>query len=111
VSCTLDMDECTLSFAVNGEDQGIAYRAADGIGSCPLVPAVCLGSTDGGKSARVSVLLPTITPIRRFDRLACNPKIRVTDAGRRCARRWWLPVALTLCMSARAQMCKCVTCS
>jgi len=59
--------------------QGVAYTAANGIGAYTLVPAVCLGSTDGNKMARVSLLGPYPT-VRRFDRFACSPKVRLSDA-------------------------------
>ena len=79
ITVTLDLDACTLSFAINGEDQGVAYTASSGIGTVTLVPAVCLGSTDGSKSARVSLISPHLSP-RRFDRLACSPKIKLSSA-------------------------------
>ena len=75
ITVTLDLDANTLSFAVNGDDQGVAYTAASGIGQYTLVPAVCLGSTDGQKLARVSIVGPSAAP-RRFDRFACSPKVR-----------------------------------
>jgi hypothetical protein len=78
ITLTLDMDLCTLSFAVNGDDQGIAYDASSGIGSCTLVPAVCLGSTEGTKMAKVSILGP-YPVFRRFNRFACNRKVALTD--------------------------------
>lgn len=91
VTVTLDMDQCTLSFAVNGEDQGIAYGPAASIGSRPLVPAVCLGSTDGNKLAKVTLLNPLgVLPLRRFDRYNCSAKLRLSDMGSRVetADRW-----------------------
>lgn len=78
ITMTLDLDVRTLSFSVNGEDQGLAYDATAGIGSCTLVPAVCLGSTDGNKMARVSIVGP-YNYLRRFNRFACNRKISLTD--------------------------------
>ena len=124
VTVTLDMDNCTLAFTVNGEPQGVAYNASAcacgfassiaaaaktllvvrilsppyftlilpfpsrpppslrhvAIGTVPLVPAVCLGSTEGGKLARVSILNPLgVQPLRRLDRINCSPKLRLSD--------------------------------
>jgi len=74
VTLTLDFDAATLSFAINGEDQGVAYRAEDGIGKCALIPAVCLGSSECSKMAKVSVV-GARPLLRRFDRFACSSKV------------------------------------
>ena len=58
---TLDMDACTLSFAVNGEDQGIAYDASSGMGRCTLVPAAELTQRDAATAA-VAAQLRIINP-------------------------------------------------
>ena len=81
VTLTLDMDACTLSFAINDEDQGIAYTAAHGIGRCALIPAVCLGSTEGNKMAKVSIV-GARPLLRRFDRFACSKKVKLDDLYR-----------------------------
>jgi hypothetical protein len=76
ITITLDMDAPSLSFAINGEDQGLAYDASAGFGACALVPAVCIGSTEGGRLARVSILGPP-TFARRFDRAFASSKIKL----------------------------------
>jgi serine/threonine protein kinase len=83
VTVHLDMDSNTLSFDVNGDDQGIAYDASHGIGRCPLVPAVCLGSTEGNKIARISILSHP-SGVRKFDKFACSSKIKLLDGCSKC---------------------------
>ena len=80
VTLTLDMEgeKRTLSFAVNGDDQGVAYTEKDGIGECALVPAVCLGSSEGSKLAKVSIV-GARPLLRRFDRYACSTKLALKD--------------------------------
>jgi len=80
VTLTLELegDKRTLSFALNGEDQGVAYQAVDGLGDCALVPAVCLGSSDGGKLAKVSIL-GARPMLRRFNRYACSSKLTLRN--------------------------------
>ncbi len=81
ITLTLDMDARELSFAINGESQGVAYTEADGIGRVPLVPAVCLGSTDGKRMATVSIegMYPIL---RRFNRFSCSKKVTLKEMGR-----------------------------
>jgi hypothetical protein len=89
IGATLDLDAGTLSFSVNGEDQGVAYNAKDNGLFNPgvsLVPAVCLGSSDGNKTARVS-LVSMIQGVRRFDRTNTSSKVKLTDCYRRAETR------------------------
>ena len=79
ITMTLDMDACTLSFAVNGDDQGVAYTSQHGMSGCTLVPAVCLGSTEGTKLAKVSIVGP-YPALRRFDRWLCSKKVALLDS-------------------------------
>jgi len=61
------------------------------IGTRPLVPAVCLGSTDGNKLAKVTLLNPQgVMPLRRFDRYNCSPKLKLSDVFNRVetADKW-----------------------
>lgn len=89
IAMTLDMDACTLSFSVNGDDQGIAYTAANGLDVGTLVPAVCLGSTEGNKMAKVSIIGP-YSALRRFNRFACNRKVQLVDlySAAECSDKW-----------------------
>lgn len=80
VCMELDMDNRTLSFSVNGESQGVAYSEKDGIGAKPLVPAVCIGSSDGSKVARV-VIVRNTPPVRRFCRYNCSPSTTLLKSG------------------------------
>ena len=58
----------------------MAYDSRAGIGQCALVPAVCLGSTEGSKLAKVSVV-GAYPAVKRFDRFACNPKLKLSEGG------------------------------
>jgi len=43
-----------------------------------LIPAVCLGSTEGAKLAKVSIV-GARPPLRRFDRFACSKKVQLNN--------------------------------
>ena len=79
ITMTLDMDKLELSFAINGDDQGIAY-SGDPLVGCTLVPAVCLGSGDGQKLAKVSIVSTHPVP-RHFDKWSCSDKITLVDGN------------------------------
>lgn len=79
ITMTLDMDKLELSFAINGDDQGIAY-SGDPLVGCTLVPAVCLGSGDGNKLAKVSIVSTHPVP-RHFDKWSCSDKITLVDGN------------------------------
>ena len=91
VTTLVDMDLGTLAFRVNGIDQGIAYGpgAEDygpdnpGLKGRCVVPAVCLGSSEGDKDCKVSLCdwhrhfeVPT------FDALRCKPTTNISERGR-----------------------------
>jgi len=91
VTTIVDMDLGTLAFRVNGIDQGIAYGpgAEDygpdnpGLKGRCVVPAVCLGSSEGDKDCKVSLCdwqrhfeVPT------FDALRCKPTTNISERGR-----------------------------
>jgi serine/threonine protein kinase len=79
ITMTLDMDKLELSFAINGDDQGIAY-SGEPLAGCTLVPAVCLGSGDGNKLAKVSIVSTHPVP-RHFDKWSCSEKITLVDGN------------------------------
>jgi hypothetical protein len=65
VTAVFDADALTLSFAVNGVDRGVAFTATDGLTADRVyVPAVCLGSTGGGKVSRASVVYGDVRSVR-----------------------------------------------
>ncbi len=91
VTTIVDMDLGTLAFRVNGIDQGIAYGpgAEDygpdnpGLKGRCVVPAVCLGSSEGDKDCKVSLCdwhrhfeVPTFDPLR------CKPTTNISERGR-----------------------------
>jgi hypothetical protein len=49
-----------IEFAVNGVSQGVAFTEEDGLAGRTLVPAVCLGSDEGGRRVAISVYEPQL---------------------------------------------------
>lgn len=58
VTCMVDVDNGIVRFYKNGIDQGIAYENESAIRGKTIVPAVCLGSNEGGKPVTISLIQP-----------------------------------------------------
>ena len=99
VTICVDMDAGTLGFRVNGIDQGIAYGpgaedyspANPGLKGRCVVPAVCLGSSDGDKNCKVELGdWHRHYEVARFDPLRCKATTQITGQGREAstAQKW-----------------------
>jgi hypothetical protein len=77
VTAEADMECETLRFYLNGRAQEL--RRVEGLGKMTLVPAVVLGSTDGGHYTKLSLALPCVT---RFDARRMNKHMLLRDEDR-----------------------------
>ena len=66
-----------MRFYLNGRPQEL--RRIEGLGKMTLVPAVVLGSTDGGHYTKLSLALPCVT---RFDARRMNKHMLLKDEDR-----------------------------
>jgi hypothetical protein len=84
VTAEVDMDAAPpyIKFYVNGVDKGVAFTGPFSVaGSDPpvLVPAVVLGSTEGGNLTQLTAAMPAVT---RFDSRRCHKNVTLQQHDR-----------------------------
>jgi hypothetical protein len=60
IGCEADMAEGTIRFWKNGVHLGVAFAGLENRG-LTLVPAICIGSNSGGKTAEVTLVDATFS--------------------------------------------------
>ena len=85
MTAEVDLDDDTMRFYVNGVDQGVAF--VGGFRDRVLVPAVVLGSSDGGNFTRLATALPAVT---RLDPRRSNKHLQLSNGDRTASTdsRW-----------------------
>lgn len=79
ITCMVDVDNGIIRFYKNGVDQGIAYENESGIRGQNIVPAVCLGSNEGGKPVTLSLIQPPSVEELATSDPAVSSAIAVTE--------------------------------